>query len=384
LRLHHSRPIDPGYARRRHGRGFRYLDAQGRPLRDPAELARIRALVIPPAWSDVWICARPNGHLQAVGTDAAGRRQYLYHPRFRAEQERAEHGHVLDVAETLPAVREAVEGHLGDRGLTRKRVLAAAVRLLDLGFFRIGSDQYTELNSSYGLTTLLREHSTCQGGAVLFTYTGKHGREIVQTVADPAACRSLTALLRRRGGGDRLLAYWERPAWHNVSSADVNAYLKELAGLEITAKDFRTWHATVMAVVALAVSQSVARSETARRRAIARAVREVSGYLGNTPAICRSSYISPRVIELYEEGVTIAAALPRLGDEGAYGIPATRGPAERAVLHMLRTDDPPEGRSWHRLPPRLTPGGTGPRRTGAGRPTAPAGAGLSSPRRGRP
>ncbi|MFH8926901.1 DNA topoisomerase IB [Streptomyces pristinaespiralis] len=345
MRLHHSRPIDPGYTRRRHGRGFRYLDAQGQPLRDPAELARIRALVIPPAWSDVWICARPNGHLQAVGTDAAGRRQYLYHPRFRAEQEQAKHGHVLDVAETLPAVREAVEGHLGDRGLSRKRVLATAVRLLDLGFFRIGSDQYTELNNSYGLTTLLREHSTCQGGAVLFTYTGKHGREIVQTVADPAACRSLTALLRRRGGGDRLLAYWERPAWHNVSSADVNAYLKELAGLEITAKDFRTWHATVMAAVALAVSQSVARSETARRRAIARAVREVSGYLGNTPAICRSSYINPRVIELYEEGVTIAAALPRLGDEGAYGIPATRGPAERAVLHMLRTDDPPEGRS---------------------------------------
>ncbi|GGT08353.1 DNA topoisomerase [Streptomyces kurssanovii] len=345
LRLHHSRPTDPGYTRRRHGRGFRYFDAQGQPLRDPAEQARIRALVVPPAWSDVWICSRPNGHLQAVGTDAAGRRQYLYHPQFRAEQEQAKHDHVLDAAEALPAVREAVEGHLGDRGLTRKRVLATAVRLLDLGFFRIGSDQYTELNNSYGLTTLLREHSSCQGGAVLFTYTGKHGKEIVQTVADPAACRSLTALLRRRGGGDRLLAYWERPAWRNVSSADVNAYLQELAGLEITAKDFRTWHATVMAAVALAVSQSVARSETARRRAIARAVREVSGYLGNTPAICRSSYINPRVIELYEEGVTIAAALPRLGDEGTFGIPATRGPAERAVLHMLRTDKPPEGRS---------------------------------------
>ncbi|GGU39734.1 DNA topoisomerase IB [Streptomyces lavendofoliae] len=341
MRLHHSRPTDPGHRRLRHGRGFRYLDPSGQPLRDPAELTRIKALVIPPAWQDVWICAKPNGHLQAVGTDAAGRRQYLYHPRFRAQQEQAKHEHVLDVAERLPTVREAVEAHLGDRGLTRRRVLATAVRLLDLGFFRIGSDRYAELNNSYGLTTLLREHSACQAGTVLFTYNGKHGKEIVRTVADPAACRTLTALLRRRGGGDRLLAYWERPSWRDVSGEDVNAYLKEIAGLEISAKDFRTWHATVMAAIALAVSESVARSETARKRAIARAAREVSGYLGNTPAVCRASYINPRVIELYEEGVTIAPALPRLGDEGTYGIPATQGPAERAVLRMLRTGRPP-------------------------------------------
>ncbi|MFF8289447.1 DNA topoisomerase IB [Streptomyces sp. NPDC016309] len=342
MRLSHSRPTDPGHTRVRHGRGFRYLDPAGQPLRDPAELARIKGLVIPPAWRDVWICARANGHLQAVGTDTAGRRQYLYHPRFRAEQEQAKHEHVLDVAERLPALRESVEAHLGDRGPTRRRVLATAVRLLDLGFFRIGSDRYAELNNSYGLTTLLRDHSCCQGGAVLFTYTGKHGREIVQTVADPASCRTLTALLRRRGGGNRLLAYWERPAWRDVTGEDVNAYLKEIAGLEITAKDFRTWHATVMASVALAVSQSVARSESARKRAIARACREVSGYLGNTPAVCRASYINPRVIELYEEGVTVARALPHLGDEGPYGVPATQGPAERAVLRMLRTGREPD------------------------------------------
>ncbi|MCZ9337652.1 DNA topoisomerase IB, partial [Streptomyces sp. TRM76130] len=204
-----------------------------------------------------------------------------------------------------PEVREAVDGHLNDRGLTQRRVLATAVRLLDLGFFRIGSERYTELNNSYGLTTLLREHSCCQAGAVLFTYTGKHGKEIVQTVADPAACRALQALLRRKGGGDRLLSYWERRAWHEVNGDDVNAYLKELAGLDISAKDFRTWHATVMAAVALAVSQTMSNSETARRRAIARAVREVSGYLGNTPAVCRASYVNPRVIELFEEGVTV-------------------------------------------------------------------------------
>ncbi|MEW2291126.1 DNA topoisomerase IB [Streptomyces sp. NPDC006743] len=341
MRLHHSRPTDRGYRRLRHGRGFRYLDAHGEPLRDPAELNRIRGLVIPPAWRDVWICTRANGHLQAVGTDAAGRRQYLYHPQFRAEQEQAKHEHVLEVAEVLPVVREEVEGHLSDRGLTRQRVLATAVRLLDLGFLRVGSDRYTELNHSYGLTTLLREHSRCKGGAVLLSFTGKHGKEIMKTVVDPATCRTLTALRRRRGGGDRLLAYWQQRTWHDLSGDDINAYLKELAGLDITAKDFRTWHATVMAAVALAVSESVARSETARRRAIARAAREVAGYLGNTPAVCRASYINPRVVELYEEGVTVAAALPRLGEEGSDGIPATQGPAERAVLRMLRTGRPP-------------------------------------------
>ncbi|MFH7340894.1 hypothetical protein [Streptomyces sp. KHY 26] len=152
------------------------------------------------------------------------------------------------------------------------------------------------------------------------------------------------ALRQRRGGGDRLLAYWQQNTWHELSGDDINAYLKELAGLEITAKDIRTWHATVMAAVALAVSQPVAPSEAARRRAIARAAREVAGYLGNTPAVCRASYINPRVIELYEEGVTVAAAPPRLGDEGPYGVPATRGPAERAVPRMLRPGHPPETR----------------------------------------
>ncbi|MFE6488468.1 DNA topoisomerase IB [Streptomyces sp. NPDC057757] len=344
MRLYHSRPTEPGYRRRRHGRGFRYLDTDGEPLRDPRELDRIRALVIPPAWQDVWICRKANGHLQAVGTDTAGRRQYLYHPRFRAEQERAKHSHVLDLAEALPDVRKVVEDHLRDRGQTRRRVLATAVRMLDLGLFRIGSDRYTEQNNSYGLTTLLREHSKCRAGAILLTYTGKAGKEHVQTVVEPAVCRSLTALLRRRNGGDRLLAYWERRAWHDVSGEDVNAYLRDVSGLDVSAKDFRTWHATVMAAVALAVSQSVARGEATRRRAIARTAREVAEYLGNTPAVCRASYINPRVIELYEEGVTIAAVLPHLGEEGAYGVPATHGVAELAVLRMLRNGDSP-GRS---------------------------------------
>ncbi|KAF4409113.1 MULTISPECIES: DNA topoisomerase IB [Streptomyces] len=343
MRLRHTRPHEPGYGRRRHGRGFRYLDTSGRPLRDRAALDRIRALVIPPAWTDVWICTRPNGHLQAVGTDAAGRRQYLYHPQFRAEQEQAKHDHVLEVAEALPRIREAVEAHLGDRGLTRNRVLATAARLLDLGFFRAGSDRYTDLNQSYGLTTLLREHTSCGRRQVTFAYPAKHGREQIQAVADPATCRAVHALKRRRGGGDRLLAYWERPEWHEVSGADLNAYLKEHGGVDVTAKDFRTWHATVLAAVALAVSEHAAGSRGAGRRAVARATREVADYLGNTPAVCRASYINPRVVELYEEGVTVAAALEHLGDEGGFGVPATQGAVERAVLGLLRTGRPPAG-----------------------------------------
>ncbi|CAL9620646.1 DNA topoisomerase IB [Streptomyces sp. enrichment culture] len=343
MRFHHSSPGDPGYTRRRHGRGFRYVDVHGGPLRDRAEIDRVKALVIPPAWQDVWICRRPNGHLQAVGTDAAGRRQYLYHPGFRAQQEQAKHEHVLDVAESLPRVRETVHAHLSERGLTRERVLATAVRLLDLGFFRIGSDRYTDLNSSYGLTTLLREHAGRRGGGVRFSYPAKHGREQHLEVFDPQVCRALTALLRRRGGGERLFVHRDRAEWRELTGADVNTYLKELAGLEITAKDFRTWHATVMAAVALAVSREAARTETARRRAVGRAVREVAGYLGNTPAVCRASYINPRVVELYEEGVTVAAALPRLGAESAYGSLATLGTVEAAVLRMLRTGRPPGG-----------------------------------------
>ncbi|MER7397849.1 DNA topoisomerase IB [Streptomyces sp. NPDC000151] len=339
MRLCHTRPTDRGYTRLRHGRGFRYLDASGQPLRDPAELRRIKDLVIPPAWRDVWICARPHGHLQAVGTDAAGRRQYLYHPQFRAEQEASKHEHVLEVAAALPQVRETVEADLSGRGLTRDRVLATAVRLLDVGFFRVGSERYADLHHTYGLTTLLREHARCRRGEIVFSYPAKHGKEQVQAVVDPATYRCVRALLARRGGGDRLLAYWRRPAWYDVSSDDVNGYLKAAAGLEITAKDFRTWHATVMAAVALAVSQGAAHGETARRRAIARAVREVADYLGNTPAVCRASYINPRIVELYEEGITVAPALPHLGEEGTPGVPATQGAVEQAVLRLLRTED---------------------------------------------
>lgn len=292
--------------------------------------------MIPPAWRDVWICPWPDGHLQAVGTDAAGRRQYLYHPRFRESQEAAKHDHVLEVGAVLPEVRARVSEDLGGRGLSRERVLGCAVRLLDLGFFRVGNESYRRDNGTYGLTTLRREHASCHSGEVCLTYPAKYSRTQTRALVDPPACAVLRSLLRRRNGGPRLFAYWQDRAWHDVRAEELNDYLRDHAGRDISAKDFRTWHGTVLAAVALAVSARVAdESRAARKRAVTRAVREVSSYLGNTPAVCRASYINPRVIELFEQGRTIADALDRLGDGAVFGSPATQGAVEEAVLRLL-------------------------------------------------
>ncbi|WP_420706929.1 DNA topoisomerase IB [Streptomyces sp. NRRL F-2664] len=322
----------------RHGRGFRYLDADGRPLA-AADRDRVRALVIPPAWKDVWVCPWPNGHIQAVGTDAAGRRQYLYHPHFREQQDAAKHEHVQRVARSLPRLREGVARDLAGRGLTRGRVLACLTRLLDLGFLRIGGESYARTNGSYGLTTLLREHAACRRGEIRLHFPAKSGKEVDRTLVDEQAHAVVRALLRRSGGGPRLFAYWEGSAWHDVRAEDLNAYLRERSGQDVTAKDFRTWYATVLAAVALAVSESTAGASRAHRgKVVARAVREVSEYLGNTPDVCRASYIHPRVIELYEGGVTVAAALGGLGEDGIFGRPATQGRVEQAVLRLLRSE----------------------------------------------
>ncbi|MGV9993784.1 DNA topoisomerase IB [Streptomyces sp. NPDC003374] len=337
MRLRTSSCDRPGFTRIRCGRGFRYQDSDGQPLRDAGHLARIRALTIPPAWRDVWICPWPNGHLQAVGTDDAGRRQYLYHEEFRARQEDAKHEHVRQVARALPGLRAEVAGDLAGRGLSRARVTACAVRLLDLGFFRIGSDRHTRRNETYGLTTMLREHVSCGRGEIAFSYPAKGGTELVRALVDDQAHAVVRALLRRRRGGQRLLAYWNGGAWHELHSGDLNEALRRLSGADITAKDFRTWHATVLAAVGVAVTAEQARATAAaRRRQIARTVREVSHYLGNTPAVCRSSYIDPKVFELFEQGETIAPVLARLGEHGSFGRPATQGAVEAAVLDLLR------------------------------------------------
>ena len=337
MRLRQSDPHRAGYRRERRGRGFRYYDPAGVLVTDPQCLHRFKDLVIPPAWKNVWICPWPNGHLQAIGTDDVGRRQYLYHPVFRARQEQAKHEHVLDIAARLPEARGRIEADLNTRGLPRERVLACAARLLDLGFFRIGSDRYAQTNGSYGLTTILRSHVECRrGDLMVFTYTAKGGQDRVQAIADPPTRKTIKSLLTQREPDQRLLAYRHGHSWHEVHSDELNTYLKDLFGTDVSAKDFRTWHATVLASVALAVSTRAARESAAtRKKAEVRAVKEVAQYLGNTPAVCRASYINPRVFELYEQGHTVSAALDGLGRDGALGQPATHGPVEQAVLKLL-------------------------------------------------
>ena len=320
-----------GISRRGRGRGFEYRDPEGGRVADPDTLERIAALAIPPAWTDVWICPDPDGHLQALGTDAAGRRQYRYHDRWRARRDREKFERMLEFARALPRVRRAAARDLRRDGLPRERVLACAVRLLDRGFFRIGGEEYAGENGSYGLATLERRHVTLgDDGALVFDYVSKAGKRRQQGVVDPEVHEVVAALKRRRGRNPSLLAY-RNGRWVDVHAADVNEYIREAAGDDFSAKDFRTWHATVLAAVALAVSTE-ARSKTARTRAISRAVAEVAGYLGNTPAVCRASYIDPRVFDRYRAGVTIAPALDGLGSADG---PATQGRVEAAVLGLL-------------------------------------------------
>lgn len=336
-RLRRVSPTSPGLHRIRCGRGFRYVDAAGAPVTDEVVLARIEALVLPPAWEDVWICPLAHGHLQATGLDAAGRRQYRYHDQWRLARDLAKHERVLDLAQRLPDVRSQVARDLAADGLTRDRVLSCAVRLLDLGFFRIGSEQYASRNQTYGLATMRKEHVTVtRGGTVTFDYTAKSGKHRVQSLVEPEVAAVVQALKRRRGGGEELLAYRDGRRWVDVRSTDINAHLRELSGADLTAKDFRTWSATVLAAVGLAVSTDAAGSATARKRAVTRVVAEVAHYLGNTPAVCRASYIDPRVIDLYDQGVTVRPQLRLLGDGTAYGHPATQGRVESAVLDLLR------------------------------------------------
>jgi DNA topoisomerase IB len=334
MRLRRSDPAGPGIRRRRCGRGFSYLDADAAVIKDRDTLARIKALVIPPAWEDVWICADAHGHIQAVGTDAAGRRQYRYHDLWRERRDQAKHDRVREFGVVLPHIREVIEHHLGTTGLTRDRVLGAAIRLIDLGFFRAGGQEYADENGTFGLATLRKEHVTIGRGEIAFEYSAKGSLLREQVVAEEHICVVVASLRRRRSGGDRLLAYRSGRHWHDVTAADINDYLRELSGGDYTAKDFRTWHATVLAAVGLAVSEA-AESDTARKRAIVRVVHEVAAYLGNTPAVARASYIDPRVIERYQHGHTIAAALGDLGRDCDFGDLATRGRAESAVLKLL-------------------------------------------------
>ena len=315
-----------------------YLDERGERVTDPETLARIRGLVIPPAWTDVWICPVPVGHLQAVGTDAAGRKQFLYHPRWRARRDQQKFDRMLEFAGTLPRVREVTREHLAEPGLTRNRVLACATRLLDRGFFRIGSEAYAGSNGTFGLATMRCRHVRLgPDGLVEFEYLSKGRKERVQSVVD-AEVHDVVARLKRRRGDPELLAYRRGKRWADLRSDDINAYIKDIAGEEYSAKDFRTWHGTVMAATALAVAAPMARSRTAARRTMSWAVRDVARYLGNTPAVCRASYIDPRVFDRFRSGWTIAGVLNELGTD-RYDEPELQGIIEEAVIDLIRGDD---------------------------------------------
>jgi DNA topoisomerase I len=328
----------PGIKRRRRGKGFEYLDEDGRRITEPSVLERVRELAIPPAWEEVWVCPYPMGHIQATGTDAAGRKQYRYHDRWRERRDREKFESMEDFARSLPRLRKRVQKDLARDGMPRERALACATRLLDLGFFRIGSEDYAEENDTYGIATMQKRHVTVDGDVVSFDYEAKGGQRRLQSFGDPPVVEVVKELKRRRGGGEELLAWKEGRRWIDVKSRDINAYVKEAAGQEFSAKDFRTWSATVLAAVALSVSGVAAGgSKTARKRAQTRAIKETAGYLGNTPAVCRASYIDPRVFDRFDGGLTIGGVLPELAeDTGAW--PAVQGRVEQAVLDLLAGD----------------------------------------------
>jgi DNA topoisomerase IB len=323
----------PGYRRRRAGRGFAYYDTDGALIKDD-RLDRIRGLAIPPAWRDVWICPWPNGHIQATGFDAAGRRQYRYHDQWRARRDAEKHERVLEIAHQLPDVRDEVVAALRTRGLNRERVLATAIRLLDLAAFRIGSEQYAEENGTYGLATLRREHVRVRGERTFFSYTAKGGIEREVEVTDRPTATVVRQLLERpEGTGEELLAYrMEDGSWRDVTSTEINAYLKEISGAEITAKDFRTWNATVLMAAKLAEAPPPS-SRTARKKIVNAAYKQVSEQLGNTPAVCKASYVDPRVVDRFEHGETVAAALGTAEDAEADR--DVQRVLERAVCQLL-------------------------------------------------
>lgn len=336
-RLRRADCSSPGIRRRRRGRGFTYhWESSGERVTDPVVLSRIEGLVLPPAWQDVWICPFDNGHLQAVGTDAAGRKQYRYHDAWRTRRDSVKFDSMLEFARALPDLRALVDEHLTARDdLDRDRVLACTVRMLDRGFFRIG----TEIGRSgdletFGLTTMRKEHVSVDGDVVAFEYIAKGGKHRVDSVVDPAVTGIVRALKRRRSGGDELLAYRAGKSWVDVTARDVNVWIKEATGGDFSAKEFRTWSATVLAAMALAVSAAATGSASAKKRAEAYAAKEVAFYLGNTPTVARNSYIDPRVFDRFRSGWTISGVLEAVGDVSADEL-AIETHVEPAVLDLL-------------------------------------------------
>jgi DNA topoisomerase IB len=316
------------------GKGFSYHEENGSRITDAESIERISQLAIPPAWTDVWICSDPRGHIQATGIDAAGRKQYRYHDDWRAKRDRQKFDEMLAFARRLPHLRELIDEGLAERGLVLERVSAAAVGLLDRGLFRIGSERYEDENESYGLTTLKVRHLRFANGAAIFEYPSKSGQTSSHEVADPALMPVLKALVKRGKPRQNLLTYRDAREWKDLTPAQVNGWIKRAAGEEFSAKDFRTWNATVLAAMALAEHDGEKTTKSARKRIGREVVENVAAHLNNTPAVCRASYIDPRVFDRFDSGQTVAASLRRFDRRAGDGF-ADREAIERAVVDLL-------------------------------------------------
>lgn len=327
--LRHVYDRQPGITRRRSGRSFRYLQPDGATVRDPAALQRIESLVIPPAWTDVWICRDANGHLQATGRDARGRKQYRYHARFREARDETKYDRLFAFAAALPKIRGQVERDLRRQGLSREKVLAAVVRLLEQTLIRVGNEEYSRLNQSFGLTTLRDGHARIRGAQVQFNFRGKSGKEHAVSISD----RRLARIVKRCRDipGEELFQYLDADGErHAIDSADVNDYLRAIAGDDFTAKDFRTFAGTVLAAVALAEA-GPGHNQSASKRAVVDAIKQASERLGNTPTVCRKCYVHPGILDAYLRGSVVSRV--RLS---AVSSSAKLRPDERAVINFLR------------------------------------------------
>jgi DNA topoisomerase I len=323
----------PGRRRKKSGKGFIYVNPDGTSLRVKPVLQRIRSIVIPPAWTDVWICSSVNGHIQAIGRDAKGRKQYRYHPAFRELRESSKYEHMMAFADALPDIRAKVRAHMALRGLPREKVLATVIHLLETTLIRVGNDEYERQNSSYGLTTLKNRHVAVKGAELRFQFKGKGGKKWSLAIRDRRVAKVIRAC--QELPGQELLQYVdEEGEYRDVSSADVNAYLREISGAEFTAKDFRTWAGTVLAALALKEIETFDSAAKAKKN-IRLAIEKVASRLGNTPTICRKCYVHPALINSYLEGSLVLEIKAQAESELRSEVTGL-APEEAAVLASLR------------------------------------------------
>jgi DNA topoisomerase I len=320
---------DPGIRRKRSGKGFSYIDADGKTIHDEQTLARIKALAIPPAWTDVWICTSPNGHIQATGRDAKGRKQYRYHARWRQTRNNTKFDLIAKFGHCLPTIRKVTDKHLRQHELTREKVLATVVRLLETTLIRIGNAEYARDNESFGLTTMHDEHVTVEGAKVHFEFRGKSGIDHTIDMKDKRLARIVKAC-RDLDGYDLFQYSDANGGQHSIGSADVNAYLREITGEDFTAKNFRTWGGSVMALQAL-VQMPPPENETQGKKNVVEAIKAVAAHLGNTAAVCRSYYVHPAVIDAYMKGTLRDVVEAQSGPPSVYDL----RPEESALLALI-------------------------------------------------